>query len=226
MPETTSPAPPASPPNPPRKRQKQARPLPFGPFGMLIVTAIALTAAFGAARVMIAVLHDDDAVDVQDALNGSVAAPLVLDAKTRATIGSHAPDVRLEYLDGGTQQLAEVAGIGTPVVVNFWSSTCIPCLNEMPALEEVNQRFGDDLTIVGIDVTDTVEDGVAMVDKTGVTYRNARDPRGEIFAVYGGIALPRTVLIDGDGVVVDTHSGELDAQELTELLREHGLVES
>ena len=42
--------------------------------------------------------------------------------------------------------------------------------------------------------------------------------------MFGGIALPRTVLIAGDGTIVATHSGELDAEELTSLLDENGLL--
>lgn len=205
---------------PPRRRA-----LPVGPVGLLVITAVALLAAFGAAKLMMAVL-DDDAVDVQDALDDSVKAPLVVSTSVRAEVGSPAPDVRLEFLDGGSQQLAEVAGRGTPVVLNFWSSTCVPCLKEMPAFEEVSQQFADDLTVVGVDVTDSEASGNEMVARTGVTYRNARDPRAEIFAVYGGIALPRTVVIGADGVVLDTHSGELTAESLTALLTEHDLVDT
>ena len=190
---------------------------------MLVITAIALAAAFGAAALMNELL-DEDPVDVQDALDETADAPLVLDTEVRAKVGQHAPNVRLEYLDGGVQQLSEVAGTGTPVVLNFWSSTCVPCLKEMPAIEQVRAEFEDQVTILGVDVTDTEDAGNEMVAKTGVQYRNARDPRAEIFAVFGGIALPRTVLIGADGVVLATHSGELTAEELTDLLTEHDLV--
>lgn len=205
--------------------RRPARALPFGPFGMLVVTAVALAAALGAAALYQRLVEDDGAVDVQDALDASTRAPLVRDAEVRAEIGSLAPDVRLEYLDGGVQQLAEVAGLGTPVVLNFWSSTCIPCLKEMPAFEEVRAEMEQEVTFVGVDVADNREDGERMVERTGVRYRNARDPRSEIFTAFGGIALPRTVLIDGDGTVVGTHSGELTAEELRALLAEHELVD-
>ena len=219
VPDTATP--PQDPPAPsPRRRRKG---LPVGPLGMLVITAIALAAALGTAALLQELL-DEDSVDVQEALDQTADAPLVLDTEVRAEVGQHAPDVRLEYLDGGVQQLAEVAGTGTPVVLNFWSSTCVPCLKEMPAFEEVRARFEDQLTIVGVDVTDTADAGEQMVAKTGVQYRNARDPRAEIFAVFGGIALPRTVLIGADGVVLATHSGELTAEELTDLLTEHDLV--
>jgi thiol-disulfide isomerase/thioredoxin len=219
VPDTVTP--PEDPPAPSPGRRRKG--LPVGPLGMLVVTAIALAAALGTAALMNELL-DEDPVDLQDALDQTADAPLVLDTEVRAKVGSHAPDVRLEYLDGGVQQLAEVAGTGTPVVLNFWSSTCVPCLKEMPAFEQVRAELEDELTIVGVDVTDTADAGNEMVERTGVRYRNARDPRAEIFAVFGGIALPRTVLIDGDGVVRATHSGELTAEELTELIAEHDLV--
>lgn len=191
---------------------------------MLVITAIALAAAFGAARLFIALVADDGVVSLQDALDDTTSAPLVTDTEARVEIGGPAPNVRLEFLDGGVQDLAELAGVGTPVVMNFWSSTCIPCLAEMPAFQRVNAELDGSVTFLGVGVADTVSAAEEMVERTGVRYRNARDPRSEIFAVYGGIALPRTVLIAGDGTVVATHTGELDQESLTELLDEHGFL--
>jgi len=215
-------APDAPTPRTPRRRGG----LPVGPFGLLVITAIALLAALGVTKLITDALDDSDAMDIQEALDGQAVVPRVLDATQRAEIGSFAPDVRLEYLDGGEQQLAEVAGVGTPVVLNFWSSTCAPCLNEMPALEAVSQQLGDKVTVIGVDSQDTVESGQEMVEQTGVTYRNARDPKGEISTVFGAIALPRTVLIAADGKVVATHSGELDEAGFTKLLSENGFPTS
>lgn len=199
------------------------RGLGVGPLGLFVITAIALVAAFGVARLLIEAF-DEDPIDVQEALDSTAAAPLVSDPDQRAEVGEPAPNVRLEYLDGGEQDLAEVAGVGTPVVLNFWSSTCVPCLAEMPAFEQVHQELEGEVTFVGIDVVDTEQAGREMVARTGVTYRNARDPRSEIFAVFGGIALPRTVLIAADGTVADTHSGELTADELRDLLDRNGML--
>lgn len=222
--ESTDPAPePAEPADAPTTAAGRQRGLGVGPLGLFLITAVALVIAFTVARVAIEAL-DEDPVDIQEMLDESAQAPLVTDTEARAEIGQPAPNVRLEYLDGGVQQLAEVAGTGTPVVLNFWSSTCIPCRKEMPAIEQVRQELDGEVTVIGVDVTDTEEAGKEMVASTGVTYRNARDPRAEIFAVFGGIALPRTVLIAGDGTIVATHSGELDAEELTSLLDQNGLL--
>ncbi len=213
--------PPASDPEPAPRRPAR---LPVGPVGLLIITAIALGAAFLAARLVIDSANDSDAIDIQEMLDDQAKAPLVTDTEARAKVDQPAPNVRLEYLDGGVQELAEVAGVGTPVVLNFWASTCAPCVKEMPAMQSVSEAFGDAVTFVGIDVQDTEEAGNEMVERTGVTYRNARDPKADIAAVYGALSLPRTVLIGGDGTVLAVHNGEMDADAVTAMLNEHGIT--
>ena len=39
---------------------------------------------------------------------------------------------------------------GAPVVVNFFASWCVPCVEEMPAIEAVHQSLGDRVTFVGL----------------------------------------------------------------------------
>lgn len=161
-----------------------------------------------------------DAVDVSDALEDSTR----LDDPAPATlqIGSPVPEADLELLGGGTTSISDFRG--KPLVVNFWSSTCAPCLQEMPDFESVHLDLDGAVGFLGVDVTDTPEAGRRMVEQTGVSYPNGRDPRAEVMAAFGGTALPRTVLVDPDGTVVALHSGALSAQELEDSLSESGLL--
>jgi thiol-disulfide isomerase/thioredoxin len=109
---------------------------------------------------------------------------------------------------------------GTPVVVNFWASTCPPCVREMPALEAVHQAAGGDVAFVGVAVNDRVDAAVERAEATGVTYPLVADPRGELFAGAGGTLLPTTLVLDADGEVVRRLSGETTAAELVEVLAE------
>lgn len=99
----------------------------------------------------------------------------------------------------------------TPVLINFWSSTCAPCIREMPALEAAQQAHADQITIIGIDHLEVPELGLDMVRRTGVTYSVGRDPRGTLLRSLGGTALPFSVLVGADGVILATHAGQLDA---------------
>lgn len=107
---------------------------------------------------------------------------------------------------------------GTPTVVNFFASTCTPCIREMPAFEEVFQQAGDQVAFLGLAVADRAADAQALVEQTGVTYPTAQDPDGTVISALGGTVLPTTALIDASGTVVATRSGELSADELRRLL--------
>jgi len=220
----------APPTDPDTSSSSRRRGLPVGPVGLLLITLVALLAAGLVVRIGLGI-SSPKAVDVQDALDEQATTPLVPPDATAAKVGSPAPDVRLAYLDGGSQQLAELKG--TPVVVNFWASTCAPCLTEMPALEQFSAAHlpGADGTnpagavrVVGVAVADPEQAARKMLERTGVRYRNAADPQATVFRVFGGTSLPRTVLIDADGVVRDIHSGALTSDELTAMLQRQGLL--
>jgi thiol-disulfide isomerase/thioredoxin len=125
--------------------------------------------------------------------------------------------------DADDVDLAELRG--TPVVVNFWASTCAPCVREMPALESVHQAAGDEVAFVGAAVNDRVEDALELADRTGVTYPLVADADGSFFVDAGATLLPTTLVLDQDGAVVRRLVGELTADELVEVLAEETGVE-
>lgn len=194
--------------------------LPIGPLGLLLITAVALAAS--GAVLWLGTRSSSNAVKVTDALEGMEGVSLVPEGTDPVSVGDAAPDVALDLLDGTSTTLA--AFEGRPVVLNFWSSTCIPCLKEMPDLERVWTSHGGKVAVLGVDVTDTEAAGKEMVARTGVTYPNGRDPGAEILAAFGGTALPRTVFLDAEGTVVDVHNGALTSAEVDDVLSEHGLL--
>ncbi len=114
------------------------------------------------------------------------------------------------YLTFDGQQ-APLHGGDLPVLINFWSSTCAPCIKEMPALEAAQQAHVGQITIIGIDHLEVPELGQDMIRRTGVTYEVGRDPKGTLLRSLGGNALPFSVLVGADGVILAVHAGQLDA---------------
>ena len=98
---------------------------------------------------------------------------------------------------------------GTPLVVNFFASYCVPCITEMPALEAVHQQLGTKVTFLGLAVSDRIDPAQALIKRTKVTYRTAQDKDGGVLATVKGTVLPTTVLIDAQGTIVATHAGAL-----------------
>ena len=169
---------------------------------------LSTTLATAAAIATVAVLADDDPADEPAVVSLDPADDLPsLDEVGFTTFEGE--EVALSSLRGG------------PVLVNFFASTCIPCITEMPAFEEVHQELGDQVTFLGLAAAgDRPEDAQALVDDTGVTYRTARDVDGDVMTALGGTLLPTTVLLDAEGEVVARHAGELDADEVRALLAE------
>lgn len=127
--------------------------------------------------------------------------------------GKTAPTDALLRFDGTKVSLT--AYRGKPVIVNFWASTCAPCVKEMPAYEQAHRHYGGDVAILGVQTAENADDGKDMIAKTAITYDTARDPQGDFAAKMGAVALPTSVWVSADGKILDVHLGALTYDELT-----------
>lgn len=153
---------------------------------------------------------DGRAIDLRQALN---APPGSAQLGGRDPSGEVLPDTALvRFDDGAPTTLAEFRGV--PVVVNFFASFCIPCRTEMPAFEQVHQRIGERVRVVGIDTGEPIEAGRRIAAETGVTYPLLSDPQGATMVALGATVLPTTVLADAQGTVIAVHNGALTADQL------------
>jgi thiol-disulfide isomerase/thioredoxin len=124
--------------------------------------------------------------------------------------GDAAPVFEARALDGQPVQIGGPKG--SPILVNVWATWCIPCREEMPALQALHERLGEpDLRVVGVNI-DTGGDGpvLAFLEEHGITYVNLRDPGDRITPAYRLVGVPETILIDGAGRVVYRWIGRFD----------------
>jgi cytochrome c biogenesis protein CcmG, thiol:disulfide interchange protein DsbE len=174
--------------------------------------ALSTVLAFGAATATYVLLSDDG-----DAQVDVVSEPTPTIELTPEDDVPSPDEVAFVTFDDEEVPLSRLRG--TPTVVNFFASTCTPCITEMPAFEEVYQELGgDQLAFLGLVVADRPADALALVEQTGVTYPTAQDPDSAVINALGGTVLPTTVLLDADGEIVATANGELDADELRALI--------
>lgn len=134
------------------------------------------------------------------------------------TEGSDVGDVELVGFDDRPVRLADYEG--RPLVVNVFASWCAPCVREMPAIERVKQDVGDRVAFLGIATNDRIEDALALVEQTGITWDVARDPHGDAAEALGVVRMPTTFLVSPDGEVVEHHGGTTDEDELRALIEE------
>lgn len=119
-----------------------------------------------------------------------------------------APDFQLTDFQG--QPLSITANHGKVVILNFWATWCGPCRAEIPSLIELQRRYKDQLTVIGLAIVDEGEDAEnvrKVVQSEGINYPVAI-ANNQIRIAYGGIpALPTAFLINPEGGVVQKHVG-------------------
>jgi thiol-disulfide isomerase/thioredoxin len=91
---------------------------------------------------------------------------------------------------------------GKLVFLNFWATWCPPCVDEMPSMEQLAQRFRDkEFAMVAVSVDDK-DDDVRRFFPKGTAMTVLRDPQKEISRRYGTEKYPETYLIDGNGRIL------------------------
>ena len=185
------------------------------PLGRLLFTSTVISAAAALLAVWVFVLRP---------ANNEANAPIspsdfVAPIPEFAELGKLAPVVDLQTFDDLTISTGDF--IGKPTVINFWASTCAPCVAEMPMLESVYQELKAEVNFLGISTFEGAGAGEKMIETTGVTFPQARDVQGEALSAFNGTALPHTVILNSDGTVAAMHQLELtDVDELRELIAE------
>lgn len=116
------------------------------------------------------------------------------------------PSLTMQDLDGRLITTEDLKGKVT--IVNFWATWCGPCREEIPDLIKLQDRYPDQLLVIGVS---TDEGGVAIVEdfatEYGINYPVVM-ATPEIRRAFPGVrALPTSFVVDPDGRVVQTHVG-------------------
>ncbi len=132
--------------------------------------------------------------------SGGAADPSGITVGGSPLMGKPAPAFTLTDLDGATVSLADFRG--TPVVLNFWASWCVPCRDEFPILVGAYGEHRDDgLAVLGIIRRDSTTSARAFAESQGATWPMLLDPDETTWRDYLGVGVPQTYFIDADGVV-------------------------
>ncbi len=124
---------------------------------------------------------------------------------TYAGSDHRAPDFELPDMNGRPVKLSSYRG--KVVVLNFWTKTCNPCLQEMPSvatLARIAKTRSDFvvLTVSTDDGPDAVRDTLKVTLEGEAPFPVLFDPESNVVnGRYGTSLFPETWIIDGDGVI-------------------------
>ena len=118
-----------------------------------------------------------------------------------------AHDFSLPTLDGTVLTLSDYRG--EYVLINFWATWCVWCVEEMPYLQEVADR--GQIQVWGINMRETVDEMNEFTEEHGISFPILLSPDNETILAYPG-GMPRTFIIGPDGNIVYTIFGPINPE--------------
>lgn len=126
-------------------------------------------------------------------------------------------DFTVKDLSGQSVSLSTLRG--KVVLVNFWATWCSPCKEEMPLLQAYyDAHKEDDFVLVGVNVSDDVEDAQAFIDQSGYTFPVWSDPPGNVLIDLNMNGLPASLVVDEQGKLVKRWIGPLAQEDLEDVI--------
>lgn len=123
------------------------------------------------------------------------------------TIGSVVPDIELTDINQNKLKLSELKG--SVVFINFWSTWCEPCIDELPSIELLFRRFSkySSFELITILFKDDRQKAFRYMKEHGYTFPVYVNPDGSAAKKFNITGVPETFIIDKKGVLRDKKIG-------------------
>ncbi len=125
-------------------------------------------------------------------------------------VNTPAPGFTLTDLQGARQSLAALRG--KVVILNFWSSSCAPCVAELPALNRLYHDLrGEGLAVLGIALDQTDAPVRELAARLKLAFPLMLDSDKDVyFDSYALFGQPVSVIIDRSGIVREQLVGPVE----------------
>lgn len=133
---------------------------------------------------------------------------------------SLAPDFTVLDMAGNEVNLSDY--FGKPIILNFWATWCGPCKSELPAFNNMYEKYKNDVHFLFINLTDgsreTIDGVTQFMEDEGYTFPVYFDTNMEAATKYGAYSIPTTFLIDNEGIPVHSQMGAMPEEAIEQLI--------
>ncbi|CAL2107870.1 cytochrome c biogenesis protein CcmG, thiol:disulfide interchange protein DsbE [Tenacibaculum sp. 190524A02b] len=142
---------------------------------------------------------------------------------TTTVKGKKSPNFSFENIDGNKVQLKDFKG--KYVFIDVWATWCLPCLQQIPYLKKLEERFeGKNIVFVGISVDrkdkySLWKETIEAKKMKGIQLFADKSFESDFIVAYGIMSIPRFILIDPEGKIVDSHMTKPSEKQTEETLK-------
>jgi thiol-disulfide isomerase/thioredoxin len=126
-----------------------------------------------------------------------------------------APEIEAQLIDGTPFKLSDLKG--KYVVMDFWATWCRPCIQSMPKLVELHEKYGDRVHFVTIAFEKNDKSWKAVSEKLGLTWKYQIIEKTKVLPLspiawsYDVTSIPATFIVTPDGELVSgMHMGQIE----------------
>lgn len=125
----------------------------------------------------------------------------------RNKAGKPAPDITFKDRDGKSHKLSEY--YGKVLYIDCWASWCGPCRKEIPYIEKHYKEYykdNDRIAFISISMDEDRDAWLRIIDKDKpewLQFIASGEDAGELSRAYGIMGIPRFIIINTDGTIVD-----------------------
>jgi len=118
----------------------------------------------------------------------------------QSMVGKTVPAFELSDLNG--KKVTSASLKGTVYVLDFWATSCAPCVASLPSMDDLNQEMhSKGVTIFAVNEQEDADTVKKFIDDKKLTLPVLLDSDGKVFDSFNGEAIPLTVIVGKDGKV-------------------------
>ena len=134
-------------------------------------------------------------------------------AFAQQAVEPQAVDFTLQDIEGNSVRLSSY--LGRWVIINFWATWCTPCLQEIPELSWVNEKYNTKAVVIGVNYETINRLSLKnFIDEHSIDYPVVQIGAQPLIPFEPLIGLPSTFFVDPKGYYVARHTGVVTAHDI------------
>lgn len=140
---------------------------------------------------------------------------LYMEERKMLVVGKPAPSISLLDANGDTVEFSDYTG--EYIYVDFWASYCAPCIQQMPGLKALQDKYGSEgFRVISVSMDNSPGAWKMALDKHGIAFTNwivMNDNRVQVSNLYHTRYIPAGVLINPHGIVLAINPEKSELQQ-------------